>query len=91
MPNLDREEFETLLNGLSRIPRAQPKRDLLPGIEARIARPEAAVIPVRQWRSMIAAALLLLLLNVAALTYYSSQSTSRDQGIALVTDYQLYE
>lgn len=91
MPNIDPNELERLIDGLGQLPKAKPKRDLLPGIEARIARPAAAVIPVRQWQSMIAAAILLLLLNVTALAYYSSQSTSRDQSIALVTDYQLYE
>lgn len=91
MPNIDPNELERLTNGLGQLPKARPKRDLLPGIEARIAQAEASVIPIRQWQSMIAAAVLLLLLNITALTYYSSQSSSQDQGIALVTDYQLYE
>lgn len=91
MPNIDPNELERLIGELGKTPRARPKRDLMPGIKARIVRPEAAIIPTRQWLGMVAAAVLLLFLNVTALNYYSNQSTGYDQSSALVTDYQLYE
>jgi len=91
MPNIDPNELDRLVNDLGKTPRARPKRDLMPGIKARIARPQLIVIPTRQWIGMVAAAVLLLFLNVTALTYYTSQSTGQDQTTALVSDYQLYE
>ncbi len=91
MANIDPNKLERLIDGLGKTPRARPKRDLMPGIKARIARPEMTAIPTRQWVGMIAAAVLLLFLNVTALTYYTSQATGQDQTTALVSDYQLYE
>ncbi|MBB4079623.1 hypothetical protein GGR28_002248 [Lewinella aquimaris] len=90
MEKLD-PDFEDLIGRLGNLPRARPDRDLLPGIEARIARPEAVVVPLRQWRAMVAAAVLLLLLNAAAITFYTNESSGQDQTLALVSDYLLYE
>ena len=84
------DEFEDLFSGLGKLPRAQPRRDLFAGIESRIARPEATVVSLRQYRPLMAAAVLLLLLNLAALQYYVSQSAAPDQSYALVSTY-LYD
>ncbi len=90
MPNPTPDEFERLLDGLGKLPRAQPRRDLFVGIEARIARPEAVVVSLRHYRALAAAAVLLLLLNVVALRYYATLAVTPDQSYALVTTY-LYD
>ena len=90
MPDPTLDEFEDLLSGLGKLPHTAPRRDLFAGIEARIARPEAAVIPLRQYRSLVAAAVLLLLLNLVALQHYVSAAATSDQSYALVTTY-LYD
>ncbi len=81
------DDFEQLLQGLGRLPRSAPGRDLFAGIEARIARPEAVVVPLWQRRALAIAAVLLLLLNVAALLYYTTLSVTPDQTYALVSNY----
>jgi len=84
------DEFERLLQGLKRPEGGQPKRDLMPGILARIEPPEAAVIPMKQWYGLLAAAVILIILNVTGLLYYSNLSSQSDQTYALVSNYFLY-
>lgn len=90
MPAPTPDKFEQLINGLGRLPRSGPRRDLFSGIEKRIARPEAVVVPLQQWRGLAAAAVLLLLLNVAALLYYTTLAVTPDQTYALLSDYSYY-
>ena len=49
------------------------------------------IIPLSQWRILVAAAVVLLLVNFAVIFYYGFTSISPDQTYALVSDYQLYE
>ena len=89
------DAFERRLAALRRLPRAAPSRDLLAGIEARIARPAARVVSLAEWWAIAAAAVLLLGLNLFALLYSSAATapgeTADDDTYALVTDYQLYD
>lgn len=90
------DELEEMLEQLKSLPRAKPSPNLLGRIESRIARAEAKVIPLAQWRLSAAAALVVVSLNVYALTAYANgsngQTASSDyDASSLVSDYQLYE
>jgi hypothetical protein len=84
------EDFEASLRRLGLHPRPRPKRDLLPGIEARIARPQVVVLTPRQWRTLVAAAVLLLLVNAVALAYYATAAAAPEPTYALLSNYLLY-
>ena len=87
MPTPTPDEFEDMFRELGRLPHAQPRRDLFAGIETRITRPEATIVSLRQYRMLVAAAILLLLLNLVALQYYASQAATPDPSYALVSNY----
>ncbi len=95
MPNLEKNKLEDALEHLKRLPRATPPPELLARIEAGLTMPAAKVIPLGEWRKIVAAALVILSLNATAMAYYlSSQATDTPRTeyaeTKLISDYQLY-
>ncbi len=97
MPNLDQDHLDRALEHLRQLPRAKPPADMLTRIEAGLDQPPTAkVIPLQEWRKLIAAALVILSLNATAMAYYVNQpaDTAVSSGYAettLISDYQLYD
>lgn len=70
--------------------------DLLPRIEASIKGNKAKVIPLAEWRRLVAAAAVVLLLNLVGLVYYAQQTSGQvalneTSTEVLISDFQLYE
>lgn len=96
MPNLDQDNLDGALEHLKRLPRATPPPNLLAQIEAGLEVPPAKVIPLGEWRKLVAAALVVLSLNATAMAYYLNNSATEttSSGYAetnLISDYQLYD
>ncbi|MEM9261417.1 MAG: hypothetical protein AAGA62_17390 [Bacteroidota bacterium] len=89
------DDLDKALDQLKGMGRAKAP-DLLPSIEAKIKGVKAKVIPLREWRRLVAAAVVVLALNVAGLVYYTQQSVGQvalneASTEALISDFQIYE
>ena len=91
-PSNNPDALEERIAALRRLPRATPERDLLPGVLARIARPDARVVSLAEWRAIAVAAVLVFVLNLLALYYHTrAAALPADDAYALLTDFQLYD
>ena len=91
-PSNNQDPLEERIAALRRLPRTAPERDLLPGILARISRPEARVVSLAEWRAIAVAAVLVFVLNLLGLYYHArAEALPAVDTYALVTDFQLYD
>jgi len=72
--------------------RAKPKTDLFAKVEQQIYGQGATIIPIRQLKLVVAAAVLLLLINGLAITTFLNQDTKQSEyAEPLIMDYKLYD
>jgi len=98
MNNEKEKWMEDVFQSMKGSKRAKPNPELFAKIKGQINASEAKVIPLYQWRSAAAAAVLLLFMNVATLRHYHQQDEGNYQDVAvadmygesLISSYQIY-
>jgi hypothetical protein len=91
--------IDDVLNSLQGSQRAQARDDLFEQIEAKLSRPKAKIIPMKQLRMVAAASVILLLLNGFAIRQYTLGNTANDTEASveiasdqlLISNYNFYE
>ena len=88
---------DEIMGSLQGMQAAAPPEDLFASIEARINKPKAKVVPMRQLRWRIAIAAVLLLLNVMAIRSYAVNNNDGYASVEsfehsqLVSDFKIYD
>ncbi|MEL6843973.1 MAG: hypothetical protein AAFP02_12255 [Bacteroidota bacterium] len=89
------DDLDKKLEGLRRVPRAQPPEALFSKIAAGIEEEENQSLSPGGWRRLAVAACLLIALNASCMVYYFQQGQANElaeaQEYGLISDYQLYE
>lgn len=77
--------------------RAKPNTDLFTKIESQIDSEEAKIIPMRQWRMAVAAAVVILIMNVFAIQNFTQNNRMNADEIEnetnqpLISNFNLYD
>jgi len=96
----DKEKWmDDVLNSMQGSQRAQPKSSLYAQIENKLDTPTTDIIPIYQWRTIAASAILLFILNFyAAYEFNQSQPLNNTEiesddmyNYQVITDYNIYE
>lgn len=79
--------MENVLNSMSGSQRAKPRPELLKKIQSKIGASETKVVPLRQWKYAVAAAILILLMNTITWVYVNQPNPIRNESVTVVDTY----
>lgn len=99
MENDKEKWFEEVLGSMKGSQKAQPRSSLFAQIESKLDAPTTEIIPIHQWRTIAASAILLFILNFyAAYEFNQSLQTNTTEletdemyNYQVISDYKIYE